>query len=208
MFSTVLSASLRGLFVEFVHVEADTSNGLPMFHMVGYLSSEVKEAGERVRTAIKNSGIVLPAKKVVINLSPANIRKRGTMFDLPIAIAILASLGEVEEERLHDLLIVGELSLDGRVKQVPGVLPVVMEAKKRGIKTCIVPKENQREGTLADGITVIGVETLEEVCRILRGETIRRQEIREDMRESVIPCEPSALDYSDIHGQRIAKRAA
>ena len=129
MFSTVLSASLRGLFVEFVHVEADTSNGLPMFHMVGYLSSEVKEAGERVRTAIKNSGIVLPAKKVVINLSPANIRKRGTMFDLPIAIAILASLGEVEEERLHDLLIVGELSLDGRVKQVPGVLPVVMEAK-------------------------------------------------------------------------------
>ena len=208
MFSTVLSASLRGLFVEFVHVEADTSNGLPMFHMVGYLSSEVKEAGERVRTAIKNSGIVLPAKKVVINLSPANIRKRGTMFDLPIAIAILASLGEVEEERLHDLLIVGELSLDGRVKQVPGVLPVVMEAKNRGIKTCIVPKENQREGTLADGITVIGVETLEEVCRILRGETIRRQEIREDMRESVIPCEPSALDYSDIHGQRIAKRAA
>ena len=132
MFSTVLSATLRGLFVEFVQVEADTSNGLPMFHMVGYLSSEVKEAGERVRTAIKNSGIILPAKKIVINLSPANMRKKGSMFDLPIAIAILASLGEVEEVRIRDILMVGELSLDGAVKHVPGVLPIVMEAKKRG----------------------------------------------------------------------------
>ena len=89
MFSTVLSATLQGLHVEFVQVEADISNGLPMFHLVGYLSSEVKEAGDRVRSAIRNSGFVLPAKKMVINLSPANIRKKGTIFDLPIAVSVL-----------------------------------------------------------------------------------------------------------------------
>lgn len=91
-FSTVLSAAIEGLTVEFVHVEADISNGLPMFHMVGYLSSEVKEASERVRTAVRNSGIELPPKKTVINLSPASVKKKGAAFDLPIAAAILASL--------------------------------------------------------------------------------------------------------------------
>lgn len=138
MFSTVLSATLRGLSVEFVHVEVDISNGLPMFHMVGYLSSEVKEAGERVRTAIRNSGMILPAKKIVINLSPADIRKKGTIFDLPIAIAILASLCQIEERMLKDILMIGELSLDGSVKRVSGVLPIVLEAKKRdaGFASC------------------------------------------------------------------------
>lgn len=116
MFSTVLSAALQGLQVEFIDVEADLSNGLPMFHMVGYLSSEVKEAGERVRTAIRNSGLVIPAKKIVVNLSPADVRKRGTAFDLPIAVSILASLGLVSQERLEKTVFVGELSLDGRVE--------------------------------------------------------------------------------------------
>ena len=120
MFSTVLSAALQGLQVEFIDVEADLSNGLPMFHMVGYLSSEVKEAGERVRTAIRNSGLVLPAKKIVVNLSPADVRKRGTAFDLPIAVAILASLGLVGQERLAKTVFVGELSLDGRVRMFRG----------------------------------------------------------------------------------------
>ena len=160
MFSTVLSATLRGLCVEFVHVEADTSNGLPVFHMVCYLSSEVKEAGERVRTAIRNSGIVMPAKKIVVNLSPANMRKKGTMFDLPIAVAILASLGEISLQESEEILMVGELSLDGRIRHVPGVLPMVMAAKKKECKICIVPKENQQEAALVDGIQIIGVETL------------------------------------------------
>ncbi|MBQ8559253.1 MAG: YifB family Mg chelatase-like AAA ATPase [Tyzzerella sp.] len=208
MFSTVLSATLRGLFVEFVQVEADTSNGLPMFHMVGYLSSEVKEAGERVRTAIKNSGVALPAKKIVINLSPANMRKKGSMFDLPIAIAILASLGEVEEVRLRDALLVGELSLDGAVKHVPGILPIVMEAKKRGCRVCIVPKENQKEGSLVDGIQVIGVENLAEVYEILKGKHSEGYRKKQENESWDIHFHETKLDYSDIHGQRIAKRAA
>ena len=108
-FCSVRSAAVFGLKVEFVNVEADSRNGLPIFHMVGYLSSEVKEAGERVRTAIRNSELDFPAKKIVINLSPATRKKRGAAFDLPIAVSILASLGEIPEERLETMLIVGEL---------------------------------------------------------------------------------------------------
>ncbi len=206
LFSTVLSATLRGLCVEMVQVEADTSNGLPMFHMVGYLSSEVKEAGERVRTAIKNSGFMLPAKKMVINLSPANIRKRGTMFDLPIAIAILVSLDEIQKEKLSDTLIVGELGLDGSVKEVPGVLPIVLEAKKYGCKVCIVPKENQKEAALADGIRVIGAENLLDVCKYLNGTLLQ-----EEIAEIEIKAEKEKhqnLDYADIKGQKLVKRIA
>lgn len=208
MFSTVLSATLRGLCVEFVHVEADTSNGLPMFHMVGYLSSEVKEAGERVKTAIRNSGIVMPTKKIVVNLSPANIRKKGAMYDLPIAVAILASIGEVNLQESEEILMVGELSLDGRIKPVPGVLPIVMEAKKRGCKTCIVPKENQGEATLVEGVEVIGVESLWEVCQILRGE-IDLKNSRISTGENLMESElENDVDYSEVRGQQLAKRAA
>ena len=124
-FSTVLSAAIQGLHVELIHVEADISNGLPMFHMVGYLSSEGKEASERVRTAIRNSGIQMPAKKMVVNLAPATVRKKGASFDLPIALAVLASMGRFPGERLKDTLVVGELGLD--LLQTPPNLDVVLD---------------------------------------------------------------------------------
>ncbi len=206
MFSTVLSATLQGLQVEFIDVEADLSNGLPMFHMVGYLSSEVKEAGERVRTAIRNSGLVLPAKKIVVNLSPADVRKRGTAFDLPIAVAILASLGLVGQERLEKTIFVGELSLDGRVRSVPGILPIVLEAKKQGLQTCVVSKENECEGKLVEGIEVIGVENLKEACSVLNNEFVVSHTETQTVK---YPTEHIyELDYRDIKGQKLAKRAA
>lgn len=154
-FSTILSAAIEGLGVELVHVEADVSNGLPVFHMVGYLSSEVKEAGERVRTAIKNSGFEYPARRTVINLSPATMRKRGASFDLPIAAAILLSLGQIRERAVEDCLIIGELGLDGKVRKVPGILPMVMKAKEEGISRCVVPWENAAEGALVEGMQII-----------------------------------------------------
>ena len=168
-FSRVLSAAIDGLAVEFVYVEADVSNGLPVFHMVGYLSSEVKEAGERVRTAIKNTGLDFPPKRMVVNLSPATVRKRGASFDLPIAVSILVSLGEIDPVRTKECLIIGELGLDGTVRKVPGILPVVMEAKRRGIINYIVPGENAEEGTLAEGMNIIGTETLLETVEYLKG---------------------------------------
>ena len=119
LFSTVLSAALQGMRAEFIHVEADVGNGLPFFHMVGHLASEVKESAERVRTAIKNSGIQIPPRKVVINLSPANVRKRGAAFDLPIAAAVLAANGVICQEIFAEMLVIGELSLDGGIKKVP-----------------------------------------------------------------------------------------
>lgn len=204
-FSTILSASVFGLKVEFVNVEADVSNGLPAFHMVGYLSSEVKEAAERVRTAIRNSGLEFPAKKTVINLAPATIKKRGASFDLPIAVAVLAALGKLRARRAEGMLVIGELSLDGKVQKVQGILPVLLEARNAGIRSCMVPRANAAEGALVEGIHVIGVESLEEACAYLDGS----REIAPEPYPEAEPEEEEGTeeDYADICGQTAVKRA-
>ena len=169
-FCTILSAALQGLAVEPVRVEADVSNGLPIFHMVGYLSSEVKEAAARVRTAVKNAGIQLPPKRIVVNLAPATLRKRGASFDLPIALAVMGALDLYDPSRLGGTLVIGELSLDGSVREVPGILPIVLAAREIGCHTCILPKGNAAEGALAKGVRILGVDSLKEAGRYLRGE--------------------------------------
>ena len=205
-FSTVLSAVIQGLHVEMIQVEADVSNGLPAFHMVGYLSSEVKEASERVRTAMKNSGFQIPAKKMVINLAPATVRKRGASFDLPIALSILASLEIIPGEKLKKVLVIGELSLDGKVREVSGVLPIVMEAKKQGCHTCILPGNNAMEGALIEDIRILGAENLGEVCRYLNGlagmEPVKGREWSLEKWSWA-----DAVDFADIRGQESVKRA-
>lgn len=206
-FSSVMSAVLQGLLVEQVSVEADVSNGLPVFHMVGYLSSEVKEASERVRTAIRNSQMQFPAKKIVINLAPATVKKKGASFDLAIALSVLSAMGVVEKETLSETVVIGELSLDGAVKRVTGVLPVVMAAKEWGIKQCILPKENIREGTLVEGIKIIGVETLTEACQYLQGvKEYEAEKSENDFGEFKGQCFKS-VDYNEVYGQETVKRA-
>lgn len=205
-FFMVKAATVNGLGVELVQVEADISNGLPVFHLVGYLSSEVKEAAERVRTALRNTGIPLPAKRIMINLSPAYVRKRGTMFDLPIAVAIMAALKEIPITRLKDTLFVGELGLDGKIRGIEGVLPIVIEAKKRGMKCCVIPGENIKEGALIEGIEVIGAKELTEVCEWAKGrKELSRQS--EENRRKMNEKEKRDIDYSEIHGQEFVKRA-
>lgn len=207
-FSMVLSAALQGLEVQLVQVEADLSNGLPMFHMVGYLSAEVREAGERVRTAIQNSGIQLQPKKTVINLSPGNVRKKGASFDLPIALAILDALGYVDSKMLQRTIVTGELSLDGKIRKVSGVLPIVAEAKKQGICRCILPRENWAEGALVEGIEIIAADNLQQLCGYLshRESAINIQDTGcEIYAENV---EEDKKDFGDIKGQEIVKRAA
>ena len=206
-FHTVLSASIQGLHVEMVHVEADVSNGLPVFHMVGYLSSEVKEASERVRTAIRNAGIQIPARKVVVNLAPATVRKKGASFDLPIALAVMAALGEIEGEKLERTLVIGELGLDGRVQEVPGILPMLLEARKAGCRACILPIRNAPEGALVDGIRIFGVRHLKEACDYLNGEMALKEEVRQDEKMDGGRAELS-VDFGDIQGQEAVKRAA
>ena len=204
-FSTIVSAAIDGLGVEFVRVEADISNGLPMFHMVGYLSSEVIEAGERVRTAIRNSGFDYPPKRTVINLSPATLRKRGASFDLPIAVASLMSLGRIPPEEPGRSLIIGELSLDGKVRKVPGILPIVIEAKAAGVSRCIVPADNMAEGALVSGIQVIGVEDLKQAVSALKGVPLPKADSSEEEWKEPVEMFP---DFADIRGQENVKRAA
>ncbi len=205
-FSVVLSAVIEGLHVEPVYVETDISNGLPVFHMVGYLSSEVKEASERVRTAIHNSDIQIPAKKIVINLAPATVRKKGASYDLPIALSLLAALGEIGTDRLKETMVIGELSLDGRIREVPGVLPVVMEAKSLGCRRCIVPKGNAAEGALVEGMEVLGVENLKQAASYLAGEIEIVPEQSGRWKKITTPLS-NMIDFSDIRGQHAVKRA-
>ena len=167
MYSEVISGMTLGIGGMFVRVETDISPGLPMLSMVGYLASSVKEAGERVRTAVKNSGFILPASRITVNLSPADIRKDGAIFDLPIAVAILASMQLIHQEKLKDTLILGELGLSGDVKAVDGVLPVVHYAQKNGIRRVILPLDNMDEAGFVDDIEIIGVKWLGDLVGFL-----------------------------------------
>ncbi len=208
VYSLVRSAVLYGVACKMITVEADASDGLPAFSMVGYLSSEVREAQDRVRTALKNSGYRLPPKKITVNLAPADIRKSGPGFDLPIAIAVMAAYGHIPGEALRDVFLAGELGLDGSIHGIHGVLGMVMEAKRAGCATCIVPLANLREGAVIQGITVYGAGHLSEiVAHFTVGEKLPVGSARAAMAEP--PGESgNALDFADIRGQHMAKRAA
>ena len=168
MFSRVISAAVYGIDAYIVNVETDVGFGLPTFDMSGALGSKVREAKDRVRVAIKNSGIELTPQKIVINISPANIRKEGTIYDLPIAIGILAANGCFDLKILENVLIIGEVSLDGSINPVKGVLPMVCAAKEAGIDNCIIPKANIAEGRIMNNINIDGVETLSQTIEILK----------------------------------------
>lgn len=206
MYSSILSGALRGLDSYMVNVEVDISSGMPSFDMVGFLGSEVREARERVRTALGNSGISLPPKHITVNLSPANIRKQGAAFDLPMAIAILQALELIQAEKSERTLIVGELGLDGRVNAVNGVLPIVIGAREAGCRRCIVPEENAAEGAVIEGMEIIGVTSLSETYDYLRGiKDIEKAEYPA-MKPTEHGCMIMQYDFMDIQGQTAAKR--
>lgn len=207
MFSKAYSAAIHGIDALIVSVEADVSDGLPIFDMVGYLGSEVKEARERVRIALKNSGYMLPVKRITVNLSPADVRKEGTAFDLPVAIAILTAFGHLPEEYLKDTLIVGELSLNGNVNKVNGVLPIVYSAREQGFKKCVVPQENAKEGAVVDGILTYGVATLTEAVQLLCSEVKRSPEQVDIQQLFSREGKEDAIDFAEVAGQMAAKRA-
>lgn len=206
MFSSVLSASICGIESQLVHVEADVSDGLPDFSMVGYLTAQVREASERVKTALRNSGITLMPKRITVNLSPADIRKDGSGFDLPIAAAILAAYGILPADKLQHVMMAGELGLDGQVKGIQGVLPMVAAAKQGGCFTCIVPQANEQEGAAVAGIEIIGIIGLDEMLAWTKGSRAGRTVNSGIYSASVKPCRNE--DFSDINGQEGLKRAA
>ena len=203
MFSKVLSASILGMEVCPVQVEADISNGLPSFIMVGYVSSQVKEAQDRVKTALKNTGIYLPPKKITVNFSPSNIKKEGAGFDLPVAAAVLAAAQLYPGQRLEGMFLAGELSLSGKVNGIWGILPMVAKARELGCHTCLIPRENVKEGRMIEGIRVIGISSVKEMLDYLRGKEIPGVPLKKEK----APEETYREDFSHIQGQAAAKRA-
>ncbi|MDR0948866.1 MAG: YifB family Mg chelatase-like AAA ATPase [Lachnospiraceae bacterium] len=212
MYSAILSGGLQGVFAYIVHVEIDVASGLPGFSMVGYLAGEVKEARERVLVALKNTGFDPPAMKITVNLSPADVRKEGTAYDLPIAIGMLQSMGLVEEAATKDVLFLGELGLNGEVKSVRGVLPIVRQAAKAGFRCCVVPIDNVMEGAVIPGIEVRGAQDIVQVMQYLQTNEsvedpmpVKRVDTAALFAEENLPL---YLDFADVSGQRAAKRAA
>lgn len=212
MFCKVISAAILGLEVIPIWVEADVSDGMPSFNMVGYASVEVREAQDRVRTALKNMGIVLPPKRITINLSPADIRKEGSRFDLPIAAAVLMALGRIPPGSLDHTLLIGELGLDGCVQGVTGVLPTVAAAQEMGCSHCIVPMENAAEGETIRKIHVVGINRLQDLILFCCTGTIPHpeKEFEKDGKNGIkaVQTREGTVDFAEISGQQMAKRAA
>ncbi len=211
MYSTILTAQLCGISTVPVRVEADVSSGLPVFDMVGSLSSEVREARERVRTALRNCGYVFPAKRITVNLSPASVRKSGTGFDLAIAAALLAAFGLVREEECEGKLFVGELSLNGRICPVNGILPIVSDGKERGITEFVIPEKNLPEAGLVDGVKLYAFSKLSDLTSFLNGTPYEQPDGNcgriKPYNIEEIPSDKSSPDFSEVNGQRYLRRA-
>lgn len=206
MLSIIKSMSLIGLEGYLVNIEIDVSAGIPCWDIVGLPDASVKEAKERVRTAIKNSGYDMQSRKIVVNLSPADIKKEGSFFDLPIAIGILACSGNINKKSIEDTIFIGELSLDGKINKVNGVLPMCIEAKKLGIKRVILPIENTKEAAVVKEIEVIGAKSLIEVVNFLNYR-IHIESTKFDFKKLFHNREAEILDFSEVKGQENIKRA-
>ncbi len=205
MLAKVLSAALTGIDGYFVNVETDVSNGFPGFDIVGLPDNAVKESKERVRTALKNSEYELPAKRITINLAPANTRKEGPAFDLPIAIGLLACMKAVKDP--DNMLIIGELSLDGSVRPVDGVLPMLHYAWHHGITRCIVPFENAEEAALVKGMEVYAVSHLTQAVSVINGENIIEPFVMDTDNIFLNKSDSDVLDFADVKGQEDVKWA-
>ncbi len=205
MFARLLSGVVVGIDATLVEVQCDVGGGLPQFHVVGLPEKEVSESRERIRSAIKNSGLSFPAGRITANLAPADLRKEGVGFDVPIAVAILIASGQVAPPTGVDLL-VGELALDGEIRGVRGVLPIAIAASEWADRL-IVPEDNASEAAVATELPVVSVKTLHDVRRLLNGEAVA-EPVRVD-RERLLaaPPPPVACDLSQVRGQRQAKRA-
>ncbi len=207
MLAMIKSMALQGLDGYILSVQVDVSAGIPCFNIVGLPGTSVKEAKERVKTAIKNSNYYLNSKKIIVNLAPANTRKNGSMFDLPIAVGILMANGYVKNadvrQILKDTVFIGELSLKGTVEKVNGILPIAIEAKKLGIKRIVIPAKNAKEASIVKGIEILPVSDLEEVMMFMNGEIITY-----NIEEKIENFEPNYdIDFSEVKGQENVKRA-
>ena len=214
MYSAICSGALCGVSAYLVSVEVDIARGLPGFGMVGSLGCEVRESRERVMVALKNVGIDMPPCHITVNLSPADVRKEGTAFDLPIAIGVLEAMGLLPSGAAAGTLFLGELGLDGELKKARGVLPIVRAAEAGSVTQCIVPRANAREGAVIPGVAVRGAENICQVIEFLTAGSTEEADavlpVEKVDIERIFEGESSGerLDFRDVNGQREARRAA
>ena len=202
MFSTIKSLGVSGIGGYLVSVEVYITNGLPHFEVVGLPDAAVKEARERVHAAVKNSGFRFPVSRLTVNLAPADKKKTGTVYDLPILVGILAASGDIALPDA-DTAFIGELGLSGELRPVQGALPMALAAERAGIKKLFVPAENAAEAAFADGLTVYGVEDVSRLVRHMRGE----KALAPAPAPSLTPDAKELLDFADVKGQENVKRA-
>lgn len=204
MFRKLHSMGVFGIDAFKVEVEADIQRGMEAFDIVGLPDTAVKESRNRVRSALKNSGFNFPNARITINLAPADIRKAGSLYDLPSLLSILSASGQLDADGLDDCAFIGELSLDGNLRRVNGILSMAIEAKKNGIKKFYVPSANAAEASVVEGIDIYAADNVKELVKVLNGEAEKEPTLpvqRMGKTESLMP------DFSDVKGQTAAKRA-
>ena len=206
MTATVLSAATRGIDAYLVHVEVDTDRQLPSFNLVGLPDSAVRESRERVMAAVRNAGFEWPRRRVTVNLAPADVRKEGSAFDLPIAVGILVASGQLRSDCLGDFVLLGELSLDGSLRPVRGALSMATDMGAQGVYGLILPAVNAREAALANKPVVYGVATLAEAVEVLQG-SVRLTPHVVDPQDVLSNTRSDEVDLADVRGQEHAKRA-
>jgi magnesium chelatase family protein len=209
LFSKIESLAFSGVEGYLVQIEVDLGGGIPAFDIVGLPDLAVREARDRVRASIKNSGLEFYFHRITVNLAPANIKKEGSSFDLPVAVGILTAMGEVAAEAIADMVFVGELALDGRVRAVNGMLVMALAARNAGKKKLILPAENYQEALVVTGIQPVPVETLSQVCAYLNGTW--EPDLELDRMARTARTETAAAlqdeDLAEVRGQEQAKRA-
>jgi magnesium chelatase family protein len=206
MFTKTYASAVHGINAVTITVEADVTKGIK-FLLVGLADNAVKESQQRIESALRIIGYKWPKQKIVINMAPADIRKEGASYDLPLAIAVLAASGQIKPENLDKYLMMGELSLDGSLQPVKGVLPIAINARKEGFGGFILPRQNAREAAVVDKLKIYGVENLKEVISFLNGE-IELQQTLVDTRSDFLSCSSHTdIDFSDVKGQENVKRA-
>lgn len=202
----VKSMSLSGINGTIITVQVDVSNGIPVWDIVGLPDVSIKESKQRVLTALKNIGVTLPSRKIIINLAPADLKKEGPLYDLPIAIAILCDLKLLSSQDLNSYIFIGSLSLDGSLNKIKGVLPMCIEAYKHGVKNIVIPYENRFEASLVEGLNIYPAQNIIEVINHFNSlNTIKPFKIS-NVSDILNPIK-SCLDFSDIKGQENIKRA-
>lgn len=206
MLAIIKSMALHGLDGYLVDVQVDVSSGLPSWEIVGLPDTSVKEAKERVKTAIKNSDIDFQSKRIIVNLAPADTKKEGSSYDLPIAIGILVATENIKNFNREKIAFIGELSLDGKINKANGVLPMCIEASRLGIREIIVPKENALEAGIVKDIKIIPAENLVEVIEYLNG-LKQIEPVKVATEELFENSNQYMFDFSEVKGQENIKRA-